>query len=102
MQVTEDLKNKLIEIAHNHYPLECCGLVLKDDTIIESENKAKTPKYDFMIDSKLFWDYSGKIKAVYHSHCTKADVSEADFKMPKIYERILINVGIDNPSVKCY
>lgn len=72
---------KIISLAKKHavkeYPLESCGLVIKDE-YIPCENIAKEPINDFKIDTKLYIKNNKNIEAIIHSHNNYPHASKKD------------------------
>ena len=67
--ITEKLKHELIATAKKEYPLEMCGVLLKqDDEIIfqQCENISEQPTELFELDSTVL--LSDKVVAIVHSH----------------------------------
>ena len=71
--------DEIMEHAEESFPKECCGLVLKDNTVLPMANMAEDPTSNFKIDPGQLVPYLPKLQAVYHSHPNgPASPSEAD------------------------
>ena len=67
--ITEELKQILIDTAKKEYPLEMCGVLIKNNGIIEfkqCENISNNPTELFEIDSLVFIE--NDVAAIVHSH----------------------------------
>lgn len=53
---------------------ERCGLILKDDTIVELENIHPNPEQGFEIDSSEVLRYLEQMKATWHTHPNQSSI----------------------------
>tara|TARA_B100000131_G_C18107455_1_gene608430 strand:- start:530 stop:1381 length:852 start_codon:yes stop_codon:yes gene_type:complete len=79
MNLTEEIKNKIISHSKREYPNECGGIILTsidEDvtmvndslTVIESKNLSSNPQEEFVMAKELINRYHSNIKFIYHSH----------------------------------
>lgn len=54
----------------SQYPLEGCGLVLKDGSYVPSLNVSAAPYQQFAIPDEFYDEHKANVAAVVHSHCT--------------------------------
>jgi proteasome lid subunit RPN8/RPN11 len=54
----------LKRIAHSELPIEACGVILRDGTIVEYPNTCPNPEHGFDFAAQL----NHNIKAIWHSH----------------------------------
>ena len=64
----DQLVNDMAMHAQNDYPREACGVILKDQSYVKSNNLSLDPKTSFTLDPADLVKYDENIWGVFHSH----------------------------------
>ena len=92
---------KLIEDMNNHalrdYPLEACGVILKDLTYEPCKNLSDYPKETFILDPAVFIKHDENIWGVFHSHPgSDLPIPSQDDKVSAAFQEYKFLVGFNN------
>ena len=92
---------KLIEDMNNHalrdYPLEACGVILKDFTYEPCKNLSDYPKDTFILDPAIFIKHDENIWGVFHSHPgSDLPIPSQDDKVSAAFQEYKFLVGFNN------
>ena len=93
---------KLIEDMNNHalrdYPLEACGVILKDLLLMNlCKNLSDYPKETFILDPAVFIKHDENIWGVFHSHPgSDLPIPSQDDKVSAAFQEYKFLVGFNN------
>jgi cell wall-associated NlpC family hydrolase len=80
--VTSQQKAAIRQFAEKAFPLEACGFILTDGTVVECKNTSTEPD-TFVISAAETAQYLDDAISSWHSHCDYAGVSFADVNASK-------------------
>ena len=92
---------KLIEDMNNHalrdYPLEACGVILKDFTYEPCKNLSDYPKNTFILDPAVFIKHDENIWGIFHSPPgSDQPIPSQDDKVSAAFQEYKFLVGFNN------
>jgi len=78
-------RHKLLELNDAWNPvIECCGIILRDFTLVPLQNHSSTPELNFIMKWEDYEPYRDQIIATWHTHPHEsANLSVADYLMFK-------------------
>jgi len=89
MRLTVKLKEQLKAIALLHPGVEVCGLVLKDQGIMQFRNISETPETHFKFDLEEWEAHKAEARAVFHFHWSEEQsgyLGEADIENSRFFK----------------
>ena len=103
--LTDDIKQKMINVARRSFPLEGCGVLFGHidnnkaiiTSVIETENSAENPSVRFYIDPELFYtiltnaeEQGLEFLGIFHSHPAEPNPSPWDLEYMKLHQNVWI------------
>ena len=101
MKLSPKIKEQIKAIAIANPNIEVCGVVLKNQEVLQLRNVSRSPKEHFKLDLEEWESFKGRIKAIFHLHWSDEHsgyLSPGDVENSRFFKipYILYHTGFDS------